>query len=210
MTRHFYEDDDNFITNKPGTTDPITPKLQSQESIHGGENATIIDGMVIRTTPILEKYTNSIRQYLITKFNIFEAELETQKSAGMNEWRDLKAEFNSIVNEPILPNSIYILTAGLTGSIIVRNRNIGLRLITPLVFGGCALKYFMPRTFGNLSKEYNEFEMKTVPDVYKQRQELIGQLRYWRSEAEVQRVKVNDCVIEQVHDLRKKWSQVWD
>ncbi|KAI5968680.1 hypothetical protein CANMA_002116 [Candida margitis] len=208
MARKFYEDDE-LVINKPGTAEPITAKLQQQESTHG-DNASIVNGMVIRTTPVLEKYSNQIREYLITKFNIFEAELETQKSASANEWRHVKSAFNSIVKEPVLPNGIYILTAGLTGSILARNRNIGLRFVTPLLFGGVATRYFMPVTFNNLSQKYNELEADNVPDLHIQHQELIKNLREWRHDAEVSRVKLNDCVIEQVHDLRTKWKDVWN
>ncbi|KAI5955576.1 hypothetical protein KGF57_003709 [Candida theae] len=210
MGRNFYNDDDELIINKPGTIDPITAKLQQEESIHGGDNATIIDGMVIRTTPILEKYSNQLRQFAITKFNILEAELATQKSATLNEWHSLQTGFNRLVKEPVLPNAIYILTAGLTGSILARNRNLALRFVTPLVFGGVATSAFMPRTFDNLVREYDEFEVAHVPELYNQRQELIRTLRQWRVDAESQRVKFNDSVIEQVHELRKKWKEVWD
>lgn len=208
MVRKFYEDDE-LIINKPGTIDPITPKLQHQESIHG-EGASIIDGMVIRTTPILEKYSNQVRQFLITKFNILEAELKTQRLASLNEWRYLKLGFNDLVEEPVLPNGIYILTAGLTGSILVRNRNIGLRFVTPLLFGGVATRYYMPGTFANLLKKYDELELENVPDLYTQRQDLIRQLIQWKHDAELLRVKFNDGVIEQVHDLRNKWKDVWN
>lgn len=207
MGRHFYEDDE-LIVNKPGTIDPITSKLKQQESIHG-ENASIVDGMVIRTTPNLEKYSNKFRQFIISKFNVFEAELQTQKLAGFNEWQNLKSNFNSIVKEPVLPNAIYILTAGLTGSILVCNRNIAVRFVTPLVFGGVATQYFMPRTFDNLMNQYDEFEVENVPEVFARRQELLRQLRQWRHDANVSRLQFNDCVIEQVHDLRMKWKDVW-
>ena len=56
---------------------------------------------------------------------------------------------------------IYILTLTLTGSIFVRQRNIGIRFITPILFGGLSLKYFMPRTFEAISEKYDNVEKKT-------------------------------------------------
>ncbi|KAL1581345.1 hypothetical protein MEM_01146 [Candida albicans L26] len=207
VKRSFYEDDE-YIINKPGTTTAITPELAEQESVHG--QATFIDGMVIRSTPILEKYANSIRHYLHDKLSIWTAELNTQTSAFKNELTTIKSEINSLIYEPVLPNLIYILTLTLTGSIFVRQRNIGIRFITPILFGGLSLKYFMPRTFEAISEKYDNVEKENLPQLYEQRQELQRTLKNWGNDVDQGLEQAQVGVYQAVHDFRKLVKEKWE
>lgn len=207
MARSFYEND-SPIANKPGTTQPLTPQQAQDDKPHG--DVSLIDGMVIRTTPLLEQWTSKIRHSFNTKFQILEAELGTQSLALRNEWSSIKQEYHSIVNEPILPNGMYILTAFLTGSILARNRNIGVRFITPLLFGGVALDYFMPRTFANIVLRYEIAEKEKVPEWSKKRQETIKDLKDIRAGLNEERLKFNESVILQVSNWRKSFKEFFD
>ncbi|CAI5757122.1 unnamed protein product [Candida verbasci] len=199
--RTFYEDDE-LILNKPGIPlEETSSKLKQQESTHG--DVEFVDGMVIRSTPILENYTSNFRKYLHDKFTIITAELGTQKSAIENEFNNLKSEYDQIVKEPILPNLIYILTISLSGSILVRNRNIGLRFITPLLFGGVTMNYTMPNTFNNLVSSYEKFEHENIPELSKQKQELAVYYQQFRKEFYNQQINLNESILSSIHDLRK-------
>lgn len=163
--RSFYADDEETITT-PGLNTQIPDELKSQESSHG--NISFIEGMSIRTIPKFETQLNKLRVSLYDNLNIGTAELNTQLSAISNEFNIIKNEYNSIINEPILPNLIYILTASLTGSILVNRRLLPIRFITPVIFGGVAFNYFMPKSFNNAENKFINFEQKNYPDLYKQ------------------------------------------
>lgn len=172
--RSFYEDD-KFVVSKPGFSAEIDSKLEEKESSHG--NISFIHGMGIRTTPILEQYTNQARLFLHEKLSYYGAEVSTQISAFQNELHTLQQEVHSIIKEPVLPNLIYVLTATLTGSILVNRRALPLRFITPVVFGGAAFRYYMPNSFEQARLNYDHFEETNFPEVSKLRQELavLGQ-----------------------------------
>lgn len=63
-------------------------------------------------------------------------------------------------NEKLLPGSIYVLVAAMAGSIISRNRNILLRLATPLVAGITTAHYIVPRTTRNVGDLIWSYEEK--------------------------------------------------
>ncbi len=162
--RLFYEDDDVIIT-KPGFNVEITDDLKEQESSHG--NISFIKGMGIRTAPVLEEYVNKTRLVLHEKLSYYGAELGTQQSALCNEYRTIKNEVQSSIKEPVLPNLIYILTSSLTGSILVNKRSLPLRFITPVIFGGVAFNYFMPRSYNVVQEKFKNYEKENLPDVYR-------------------------------------------
>ncbi|KAI5951137.1 hypothetical protein KGF54_004211 [Candida jiufengensis] len=207
-SRSFYEENYESIQPKPGTILPISPKLKSEESSHGEFEE--VDGMIIRSTPTLERLNNNLRNSFINKFQIFEYELKNLNHAFKNEFRNLQSSYNKTVKEPILPNLIYILTFTLTGSILVRKRNLGLRFVTPLIFGNIATAYTMPKTYNNLAKDYVDIERKYVPDFHHRRIEAGHALGRWSDEFEATRVRVNDDVIKNVswfrQEIEKKFS----
>lgn len=203
--RSFYEDDELIIA-KPGTNQAISTELKEQESVH---HASFVEGMAIRTTPILEKYTNSIRHYLHDKVSLADAELETQKSAFNNEWTSIKLEYHSIVQDPVLPGLIYILTIALSGSILVRRKSLPLRFAAPTVFGGVALSYYMPNTYCSIVKKYNQLEKENVPEFHSQRQTLLENYEQFKKELDAGLVNTNKSIESGIHDLREALKDIW-
>ncbi|CCE83510.1 Piso0_004088 [Millerozyma farinosa CBS 7064] len=161
--RNFYEKDDDIIA-QPGVNVEISEKLKEQESPKG--HISFIDGMGIRTLPYLEKYSTKLRLFVHEKSTYYGSELSNLNSAINNEFQTFQGEVKSLIKEPILPGGIYILTAALTGSIFARNRGIVLRFFTPVVFGGCAFKYFLPSSFNSSSEKLLHYEQKKYPEVY--------------------------------------------
>ena len=53
-------------------------------------------------------------------------------------------------NERVLPGAIYVLVAGMAGTIISRNRNILIRFVTPIAGGAVAAHYVLPHTTRNV------------------------------------------------------------
>lgn len=89
-------------------------------------------------------------------------------NGGMDRVMDAEHNFTSTIaslapgketNEKLLPGGIYVLVATMFGSIISRNRNIILRLLTPTATGIIAANYFVPvttRNVGDLLWRYEE------------------------------------------------------
>lgn len=205
--RDFYVDDDLVVT-KPGVNTGISPELKEQEGPHG--NVSFIEGMSIRTTPILEKYTSQARTWLHDKWLIYGSELSTQKSAIVNEYRSIANDVSLLVKEPVLPNLIYILTSTLTGSILVNRRSLPLRFLSPVLFGTVATSYFMPHTFETLTGKLDRYEKETVPEVYDAHQDLLKKYEQLKKDSEA---GVEDLLVKLtngVHDARVRILEYFD
>lgn len=197
--RSFYEDD-KFVVSKPGFNAEIDPKLEEKESAHG--NISFVQGMGIRTTPLLEQYTNKARLFLHEKLSYYGAEFNTQISAFQNEVHSVKQELGSIIKEPVLPNLIYVLTTTLTGSILVNRRALPLRFLTPVFFGGAAFSYYMPNSFEQARLDYNHFENENLPELSKLRQELGSLFREYKSALSGFAEDANAALQRNVHNSR--------
>ena len=68
-------------------------------------------------------------------------------------------------DESLTPGIIYVLIAGLSGSVLTRTRAFPLRMITPPLFTLAAMPYFLPKTATNLRAYFSDLEDKYVPDV---------------------------------------------
>ncbi|CAK9436184.1 uncharacterized protein LODBEIA_P07420 [Lodderomyces beijingensis] len=205
--RSFYENDTPVIP-KPGTTQPISRQLEEEDSPHG--QVSFVNGMIIRTTPQIETWMQAMRTSFNRNFQIWEAELATQKSAFSNELTHLQNDFDAVVTEPILPRGLYILTVALTGSIMARNSNIVVRFMAPVAFGAGALRYFMPQTFHNVGARYDAWEKANAPHVYAKRMYFIKDMKDVMTGFDDEVVKFNDSVILTVHDWRSAFKQYWD
>ncbi|GAB7363357.1 hypothetical protein MBLNU230_g3637t1 [Neophaeotheca triangularis] len=98
----------------------------------------------------------------------YAAAAEDDVNTGMDKVMNLEHSFTSTVaslappkesNEKLLPGGIYVLVAAMAGSILSRNRNLGLRFLTPIATGVTTAHYVVPRTtenVGNLVWKYEE------------------------------------------------------
>lgn len=197
--RDFYVDDE-VVINKPGVNTAITPELKEKEGLHG--NVSFIEGMSIRTAPILEKYTGQARAWLHEKWLIYGSELSTQKSAFANEYNSIRNDISALIKEPVLPNLIYILTSTLTGSILVNRRSLPLRFLSPVVFGSVATSYFMPKTFASATGKLDRLEKDTVPEVHAAHQDLLKNYAQFKKDADAGVEELQVKLTSGVHDAR--------
>ena len=202
MARSFYEDDDKVLTT-PGVNTPMPSKLEEEEKLHG--NHSFVQGMVVRTSPVIETYTKELRKWLHDKYAIYGAEWETQKSLFNNEWNNVKREVAQTVADPVLPNLIYILTAALTGSILVNRRLLPTRFIVPVITGGAATAYFMPNTFRNLDKKLDQFEAQVAPQFHQERERFVNEdVKGFEDEFKRGIRYANGALQMSIHDARLK------
>lgn len=67
-------------------------------------------------------------------------------------------------DEALTPGIIYVLIAGLTGSVISRTRAFPIRFLTPPLFTVLAMPYFLPKTSHNIRQYLSEVEDKQFPE----------------------------------------------
>ncbi|CAI2184347.1 751_t:CDS:2 [Funneliformis geosporum] len=93
-------------------------------------------------------------------------DLERQFHGVINKWITIEQNTEKTIkeiiapNERLMPEALYVTVAGLAGTIIARNRNILLRIATPLVFTIASSYYFLPQTSQNISKKFQENQHK--------------------------------------------------
>lgn len=102
-------------------------------------------------------------------------------------------------NEPLLPGSIYILVAALSGSILTRNRGIFLRFSVPLAFGVGAARATIPYTSRNVGDLIWRYEER-FPEVAKAHLAARERVeRFWetgKSHAQMGAGRLEEKVVE--------------
>ncbi|KAK0618116.1 apolipo protein O-domain-containing protein [Bombardia bombarda] len=111
---------------------------------------------------------------------------EDRVNAGMSRAFDLEQSFTSTIaslappresGEKLMPGVIYVLVAGMAGSIVARNRNVLLRSSIPLALGLGAAWTVMPVTMTNVSNLLWRYEQKfpAVADAHLRTREGVEQ-----------------------------------
>ena len=67
-------------------------------------------------------------------------------------------------DENLNPGIIYVLIAGLTGSVLSRTRAFPIRFLTPPLFTVLAMPYFLPKTSHNIRQYLSTLEDRHFPD----------------------------------------------
>lgn len=200
-SRNFYEDDEVSSTT-PGLNEQMSKELEKKESIQLSEDVSIFNGMTIRAPEFANKYLKDARLFLYKQLVLVENELSTTKTAINNEYADLKYQYHQMVEEPLLPNLIYILTGSLTGSIIVRNRLLPIRFITPLIFGTAVFALSMPKTFDNTLTLLSQYEQKW-PELYETHRLVNALTRDYYQQSIDYKTKLDNDLVYQVGKARK-------
>ncbi|KAG0010872.1 hypothetical protein BGZ81_002516, partial [Podila clonocystis] len=76
---------------------------------------------------------------------------DNRRPSGFDSYEDYKRRFSNkhtlmSQEDELLPGLIYVALAGLSGSLVVRQRNILIRMFSPLAFATAAGAYFLPHT----------------------------------------------------------------
>ncbi|KAG7880515.1 hypothetical protein KL905_002489 [Ogataea polymorpha] len=206
MGRSFYSDEEDILPT-PGLNQPIPKDLSRKEDPLRNPHKQVVDGKVISTNSTLEKYAKQAREFAVQKLDIFDAEYRNLHAAYLNEKRNAIEKYHQLVAEPVLPSGLYILTAMLTGSIMVRTRSLPLRFVTPVAFGLVATEYLMPKTLQNTTGWLSSLSREHFPEVNKQIDEAAKQLSGCMSDIEKTRSNWMQSLTESVGKVRKKVLQ---
>lgn len=160
LKKPIYDDDEDseFIAPAPGTNLAAPTKVEEMALT----KSEIVSGVTIRTSSVLEEYIGQGRAWLHDKTVKGQEQVNSVFDRYLNAERNVTSTLGEIKSdsEDILPGGIYVLVSTLSGSILVRNRNILLRGVAPAVFGIAAFRYFLPQTFDNTGKLIWKFEQK--------------------------------------------------
>lgn len=84
-----------------------------------------------------------------------------------------------------MPGLIYVLVAGLTGSVLSRTRAFPVRFLAPPTFAAVALPYFLPKTAHNLRRYISDAEDKYIPELAEKHDRFNSQLElHWHLAAD--------------------------
>ncbi|RLV96324.1 MICOS subunit MIC26 [Spathaspora sp. JA1] len=168
--RNFYEDESNVV-NIPGT---VTAAPASEIQALGTNR--IIDGISVRSTSTTEHVFKSVREFTESCTDGVQLWLNTSYSKYNATERKVTDTVSGLHNksEDLLPNSIYVVIAFLTGTIAARPRGIVARVTFPVIFGVGAFKYFLPRTFDNSLQFLWQVEQNKIPALAKQQEKTYN------------------------------------
>ncbi|KAG7846862.1 hypothetical protein KL941_002655 [Ogataea angusta] len=209
MGRSFYSDEEDILPT-PGLNQAIPKDLSKKEDLLRNPHKQVVEGKVISTNSTLEKYAKQAREYAVQKLDILDAEYRNLHAAYLNEKRNVIEKYHQLVAEPVLPSGLYILTAMLTGSIMVRTRSLPLRFVTPVAFGLAATKYLMPKTLQNTTSWLSSLSREHIPEVSKHMDETVAQVSDCLSNIEKKRYEWRQSLTDSVRTARLEvlqWTQ---
>lgn len=159
--RSFYEDEKDVVA-VPGTNIAST---DAQTEILGPR--LVVNGVTVRSVPSLENGFASVRKSLYGAYSAGQEYLNEGKEKVYKAERQVTGTVSALHNksEDLLPNSIYIVIAGLSGNILARQRGIVARTLLPVALGLASFKYFLPQTFSNTAGFAWKVEQRTVPEL---------------------------------------------
>ncbi|ODQ80900.1 hypothetical protein BABINDRAFT_160347 [Babjeviella inositovora NRRL Y-12698] len=202
--RRFYEDEEH-VTPIPGTiTAPSGTELEIL-----GQN-TLIDGISVRSPSFLQSSFRAVRLRLNSFFESVESLTHEVGTQYYNTERKVTSTFSELRSrdEDLLPNSLYVVTAFLSGGIVARRRGIVARAVAPVVLGLAAFKYFLPQTFSNTARFIWSWEKQQVPELAAKQEEAVKTLEGFSESVEKSTGLALSAVEGQVQGFRKSIANV--
>ncbi|WVQ80733.1 hypothetical protein IAT38_002838 [Cryptococcus sp. DSM 104549] len=99
---------------------------------------------------------------------------------GVSKWitfeRKVEREVKSVLppDEQLNPGLIYVLIAGLSGSVLTRTRSLPIRFLAPPLFTLLAFPYFLPKTSHNIRSYLSAVEDKNFPEFAAKHDHIVG------------------------------------
>ncbi|PRT55943.1 MICOS subunit MIC26 [Wickerhamiella sorbophila] len=197
-----YDDDVKEIKNPlPGTVLPgkevETAISKTEAKIDQALDLQVqkVSGFNIQVPEALSKYVHVTRDFVNDVTQKVEAKSSDLFSRYIQGERGLTQTIASLKapGEDVLPNAIYILIGGLSGSIFARRSNVFVRGLAPVVVGVGAFAYFMPQTFAN-----------TRDLAWREEKEHLPQLAEAHAAAEKQVAELKNSAIDAANKSESK------
>lgn len=161
--------DRSFYSNKTDENALPASKPQSPDTI-------VIDGKEIASYPPLEAATGKARTWISANVASTVDLFNEYKAKTAAEVAKVEANYHKIIVDPLLPQSLYVITAFLTGSILARRRSPAAKFFYPTVFGVASFAVFMPKSFSNCTHAISQWEATQFPEVKKTQDEFNAQV----------------------------------
>lgn len=197
--RNFYEDEKD-IEPVPGSTIPNENQQQQPQ-----QQTKLVNGVVVNSPSSVESVFKSIRNS-ISKAS---TAVEQYADQGYNRYYSTERRVTQTVSdlhdksEDLLPNSLYIVVAGLSGLIMARQRSIFAKMTFPVVLGLCSFKYFLPQTFTSTKNFVWNVEKQKLPEIAKQQEAMITKSGELVSQLEKTTESSQSSVINAIGSLKK-------
>lgn len=190
-----------FYTDKSDTS-PL-PIGEKQKTKSESPNSILIDGKHIDAPPALESYTQKARTWTTAKGAEWLKVFNDYKSLGVSKIEHASDEYHKVIVEPLLPQSLYVITAALAGSIMTRRRSLITRMLAPTLLGLVTFGIVMPKSFSNCGKKTGEFEAEHFPDVKKHQDDIVAQVKKGNDKVKSQYEKIEPAITEKVKETRE-------
>lgn len=198
--RSFYEDEAS-VNPLPGTTIPST---ESQQELLGPRS--VINGVTVRSVSSLETGFRTLRETVSGAITAAQDYLDEGKGKVYQAERKVTGTVSALHDrrEDLLPNSIFIVIAALSGNIMARQRGIVAKATLPVVMGLASFKYFLPETFENTRGLLWKMEQKALPELAGTQVAALEKAGSLVSQVEQTAASSQESVSGSVETLRKK------
>ncbi|KAK6463331.1 apolipo protein O-domain-containing protein [Scheffersomyces coipomensis] len=162
--RKFYEDEVDVVP-RPGTVVPASgTELEAL-----GPNK-IVEGISVRSPTAVESFFKSGREITSEYYTKLQGYINQGYSKYNETERQVTDSVSALHNrsEDLLPNSIYIVIATLSGNIAARQRGVISKITFPVILGIASFKYFLPQTYINTKNFIWKLEQDKLPQVAEQ------------------------------------------
>lgn len=166
-------------------------KMQMQP-VQSGDNTYTLSFVLADYIKVARQALDNKLVVADTKRAVYAQKFHTTEREVADTVSNLRAE-----DEELVPNALYVLIGGLTGTIITRRSNFVVRGATFVVGAGLAMRYFMPNTFYNLTNQVEKYERK-VPQVAEARDNVVK--AYDSSSGKVQ------TFVKDARETVRKWT----
>lgn len=200
LKRRFYEDEAS-VNPVPGTTIPST---ETQQEILGPRS--VINGVTVRSISSVESAFRSLRETVTRAVTATQDYLDEGKVKMYQAERDVTGTVSALHDrrEDLLPNSIYIVIASLSGNIMARQRGVLAKVFFPVGLGLASFKYFLPQTFSNTMGFLWKVEQRSMPALATTQVAALEKTERLVNQVEQTAVSGQEKVSGSMESLRKK------
>lgn len=162
-SRRFYDDEKSVYPSPGQVTEAAGTELEAIGP------SKLVDGTSVRTSSALESAFRSGRLFFAQRVDDVRSLVDRSYAKYHKTERSITTTASSLHDrsEDLLPNSIYVVVAALSGNIAARQRGIFSKMVFPVVFGLAAFKYFLPHTFSNTAQFAWKLEQENLPHIAK-------------------------------------------
>ncbi|KAF9477429.1 hypothetical protein BDN70DRAFT_861867 [Pholiota conissans] len=123
------------------------------------------DVLLVDSPSQLEKEIGVVRRHVLRAYGDAHAHVQGWVSKWIGVEHAVENRVKSIISpdEDLTPGLLYTGVAGLTGSILARNRILPTRILLPTVFLVASAQHFLPKTTSNLSAYFGDLEDTYFP-----------------------------------------------